>query len=60
MKALSLCAYMCVRVCAPACFSLPMFLYKAVFCIEIGDFGEVRSFNYAALKQNMSGLFHWD
>lgn len=47
---------MCVRTG----FSLPACLYKAVFCIEIGDFGEVRSFNYAALKQNMSGLSHWD
>lgn len=26
----------------------------------MGGFGEVRSFNYAALKQNMSGIFHWD
>lgn len=48
----------CVCVCASA--SAPVCPYNAVFCIEIGDFGEVRSFNYTALKQNMSGVFRWD
>lgn len=50
---------LCVNVCARY-VSPPVCLYKAVFCIEIGDFGEVCSFNYAALKQNISGLFHRD
>lgn len=49
-----------VNVCVHVCVSLPVCRYKSVFCIEIGDFGEVCSFNYAALKQNMSGLFHRD